>query len=72
MRVATLLSIFGAVAALPAKFNIARASVSKADGTKFNIDGVTKCRLAPFHTAKIIANRSMKTMQERTATGSDS
>jgi len=70
MRVTTLLSIFGAVAALPATSNIARASISKADGTKFNIDGVTKCRLSSFHTAKIIANRSMKTMQERTATGS--
>jgi hypothetical protein len=70
MRVTTLLSIFGAVAALPATFNSARASISKVDGTKFNIDGVTKCRLASFHTVKIMANRSMKTLQERTATGS--
>ena len=70
MRVTTLLSIFGAVAALPATSNTAGASISKADGTKFNIDGVTKCRLPLFHTAKIMANRFMKTMQERTATGS--
>ncbi|KZM18674.1 Mannan endo-1,4-beta-mannosidase [Ascochyta rabiei] len=44
MKLATILSFAGAVAALPAARNdvSARASYSKVDGLKFNIDGVTK------------------------------
>ncbi|KAH7075696.1 glycoside hydrolase superfamily [Paraphoma chrysanthemicola] len=43
MKWTTLLSFVAAVAALPAASDLAsRASISKADGQKFNIDGVTK------------------------------
>ncbi|KAF2866209.1 glycoside hydrolase superfamily [Massariosphaeria phaeospora] len=43
MKVITLFPFIAAVAALPATSNIApRASIAKADGLKFNIDGVTK------------------------------
>lgn len=46
MKLATVLSLVAAVVALPtAKDDIAaRASYSKVDGLKFNIDGVTKCK----------------------------
>lgn len=46
MKLATILSFVAAVAALPAAKNdiAARASYSKVDGLKFNIDGVTKCK----------------------------
>jgi mannan endo-1,4-beta-mannosidase len=47
MKLATILSFVtaAAAAALPAATNniAARASYSKVDGLKFNIDGVTKC-----------------------------
>lgn len=45
MKLATILSFVAAAAALPAATNniAARASYSKTDGLKFNIDGVTKC-----------------------------
>lgn len=47
MKLATILSFVATVAALPAGKNdvAARASYSKVDGLKFNIDGVTKCML---------------------------
>jgi mannan endo-1,4-beta-mannosidase len=46
MKLATIISFVAAVAALPAAKNdiSARASYSKVDGLKFNVDGVTKCR----------------------------
>jgi mannan endo-1,4-beta-mannosidase len=54
MKTATLLSLVAAVAALPAAKNdaaqndvAARASYPRADGLKFNIDGVTKCKSHP-------------------------
>jgi mannan endo-1,4-beta-mannosidase len=44
MKWTTLLPFVAAVAALPAASEVApRASISKVDGLKFNIDGVTKC-----------------------------
>ncbi|KAF2267301.1 glycoside hydrolase [Lojkania enalia] len=42
MKITGLLLLAGAVAALPGTNHVHRASISKADGTKFNIDGVTK------------------------------
>lgn len=43
MRVVSILSLSAAVAALPATTDLAaRASISKTDGLKFNIDGTTK------------------------------
>lgn len=47
MKLATILSFVAAVAALPAAKNdvSARASYAKADGLKFNVDGVTKCEM---------------------------
>lgn len=46
MKLAAILSIVTAVVALPAAQIdlVARASYPKADGLKFNIDGVTKCK----------------------------
>jgi mannan endo-1,4-beta-mannosidase len=46
MKNLALLSLgAAAVAALPATVDLApRASISKVDGLKFNIDGVTKCK----------------------------
>lgn len=46
MKLATILSFVAAVAALPAAKNeiSTRASYAKADGLRFNIDGVTKCK----------------------------
>lgn len=70
MKLATILSFVTAVTALPAVKNdvAARASYSKADGLKFNIDGVTKCKLL------IICLKSctdiLQTTQALTATGS--
>jgi mannan endo-1,4-beta-mannosidase len=44
MKLLSILSLCAAAAALPATIDLApRASISKADGLKFNIDGVTKC-----------------------------
>jgi mannan endo-1,4-beta-mannosidase len=50
MKLATLLSFFAAASALPADTEhvTARASYSKVDGLKFNIDGATKCALFPL------------------------
>jgi mannan endo-1,4-beta-mannosidase len=43
MKLLTLLGLSAAVAAVPATVDHApRASISKTDGLKFNIDGVTK------------------------------
>lgn len=43
MRLFSILSLGAAVAALPATVDLAaRASISKTDGLKFNIDGITK------------------------------
>jgi hypothetical protein len=45
MKLLSILSLCAAAAALPATFSLSpRASISKADGLKFNIDGVTKCK----------------------------
>jgi hypothetical protein len=45
MKLLSLLSLGAAVAALPAAMELSsRASISKTDGLKFNIDGVTKCK----------------------------
>jgi mannan endo-1,4-beta-mannosidase len=44
MKLLSILSLCAAAAALPAAIDLSpRASISKADGLKFNIDGVTKC-----------------------------
>jgi mannan endo-1,4-beta-mannosidase len=45
MKLLSILSLGAAVAALPAAVELSpRASISKTDGLKFNIDGVTKCK----------------------------
>jgi hypothetical protein len=45
MKLFSFLSLLAAASALPAAIDLApRASMSKVDGLKFNIDGVTKCK----------------------------
>lgn len=71
MKLATILSFVAAVAALPAAKNdlAARASYSKVDGLRFNIDGVTKCKsnYTCFYSADFV-----KTTPVPIATGSRS
>ena len=72
MRLATVLSFIAAVAALPAAKNdvAGRASYSKVAGLKFNIEGVTKCRL--INDVLRVHTNSLQTMPAQTATGSRS
>lgn len=45
MKLLSIVSFAAAVVALPATNEITpRASISKVNGLKFNIDGVTKCK----------------------------
>jgi mannan endo-1,4-beta-mannosidase len=48
MKLLSIVSLCAAAAtALPATIELSsRASISKADGLKFNVDGVTKCKFA--------------------------
>jgi hypothetical protein len=45
MKLLSFLPLLAVATALPAASDVApRASISKVDGLKFNIDGVTKCK----------------------------
>ena len=60
MKIQSFLTLSASVAALPAAADVAsRAVVSKTDGLKFNIDGVTKCEsvLAPTTLALLTNGR---------------
>ena len=45
MKILPILALGAAATALPSAIDLSpRASISKVDGLKFNIDGVTKCK----------------------------
>ena len=69
MKLATILSFVAAAAALPAATSniAARASYSKVDGLKFNIDGVTKCTFSSANSPT--PTDSSQTTPAPTATG---